>query len=97
MPLLAPAFCMYCCVGLLMIHARDSIYYLALLSLKTLHSGTMSCADMLVLTEQLVCYYLAMGMAVNPQADAHTQGFVVIHLDKVSIHCSRYSITSSSV
>ncbi len=45
-----------------------STYYQALLSLRALHSGTMSCSDILVLMEQLVSYYLAMGMAVEPQA-----------------------------
>ena len=31
--------------------------------------------------EQIVCYYLAMGLAVNSQVESCTQGSVVIHLN----------------
>ncbi len=52
----------------------------------------MSCADILVLMEQLVCYHLATGMAVNPQAESHicTQRPVVIRLNNVSV-CTELS------
>ena len=50
----------------------------------------MSCPDILVLMEQLVCYHLATRMAVNPKAETHAQRFVVVHLNNVSVYCSTY-------
>ena len=83
------AGCCSSCHCLLLLSADDCIGFTeicstcqqALLSLTALHSGTRSCANILVLMEQIVCYYLAMGLAVNSQAESCTQGSVVIHLN----------------